>query len=138
MKYLLDTNVLIHILRGHDKGSIKEHFKSNNGRMFISAVTVDELMFGICCAPKRLREKKQEELNTLLSVIPILDFNEDAAEHSSQIRYFLKSTGQLIGSYDNMIAGHARSLELTVITNNTKEFCRVPGLEVEDWSQPLT
>ncbi|WP_410493953.1 PIN domain-containing protein [Endozoicomonas sp. 8E] len=93
--------------------------------------------FGICCAPKRLREKKQVELSTLLSVIPILDFNGDAAEHSSQIRHFLKSTGQLIGSYDNMLAGHARSMQLTMITNNTKEFCRVPGLEVEDWSQPV-
>ncbi|MGI9280862.1 MAG: type II toxin-antitoxin system VapC family toxin [Endozoicomonas sp.] len=138
MRYLLDTNVLIHILRGYDTGSIRAHFKTNNGRMFISAVTVDELMFGICCTPEALREKKLGELNTVLSAIPVLDFNEDAAEHSAEIRHFLKTYGQPIGSYDNMIAGHARSQELIVITNNVREFCRVPGLQVEDWSQPVT
>ena len=133
MRYMLDTNVLVFILRRQYLEKLRDKFNQHQGRFCISSLTVDELQIGVeYCSPGK-RPGKQRELDRLLANIPVIPFDEQAAVHSAEIRHYLKSRGQEIGSYDNLIAAHARRLGLTVITNNTKEFSRVPGLLIEDW-----
>jgi len=130
LRYMLDTNVCIHAMRKPSSG-IAEHFKKHNGAMSISTVTLHELIHG---AEKSARPEFQRDLAAkLVSGLRVLDFDDNAANHSGEIHAALAKRGQVIGAYDMLIAGHARSLGLIVVTNNVHEFCRVEGLRCEDW-----
>lgn len=133
MKYMLDTNVLVTLLRLKHLDQLKAQFSKHHSQFCISTITVDELHMGILLTPSKFRAAKQRDLENLLQVTPIADFDKAAAEHSAEIRHHLRKVGNNIGVYDNLIAGHARSLGLKVVTSNTREFERVPGLLVEDW-----
>ena len=130
LRYMLDTNVCIHVMR-HPDTPIASRFKENEGGLCISTVTLHELQHG---AEKSQRPAFQRALTLeLTSRLAVLDFDANAASHSGSIHATLAKAGQLIGAYDMLIAGHARSLGLIVVTNNSKEFTRVDGLRCEDW-----
>ena len=130
LRYMLDTNVCIHVMR-HPDTPIAGRFKDNEGGLCISTVTLHELLHG---AEKSDRPEFQRALTlNLTSRLDILDFDAAAASHSGEIHATLAKQGQIIGAYDMLIAGHARSLGLTVVTNNLREFTRVDGLRCEDW-----
>ena len=130
LRYMLDTNVCIHVMR-HPDTPIAPRFKENEGGLCISTVTLHELQHGV---EKSQRPKFQRALTLeLTSRLAVLDFDANAASHSGSIHATLAKAGQLIGAYDMLIAGHARSLGLIVVTNNSKEFTRVDGLRCEDW-----
>ena len=131
LKYLLGTNIVIYTMRNRPQ-PVKYRFQQHDGQMAISAVTLGELVFGA-------EHSQQVELNladieAMAARLEVLPFDNKAAYHFGQVRAALYRIGQPIGPYDMMIAGHARSTGLVLVTNNVREFERVPGLLIEDWS----
>lgn len=133
-RFLLDTNIVIFALRDRTP-TLRERLTEHFGRMAVSAITVAELQYGIerSSDPARNRRAADE----FLSLVEVQPLSVPAAEHSGEIRAALAAVGRPIGAYDVLIAGHARAAGLTVVTNNVREFDRVPGLLVEDWSEPV-
>ncbi|GAB3536270.1 type II toxin-antitoxin system VapC family toxin [Arthrobacter tecti] len=130
LKYLLDTNILIHALR-YKPEVLHAQFNEHAGRMALSSIVLSELVYGA-----ELSERVEGNLRVvegLAARLSVLDFDASAAHHTAQVRAALKRSGSSIGPYDAMIAGHARSRGLVVVTNNLKEFTRVAGLLTEDW-----
>lgn len=130
---MLDTDICIFTIK-RKPPHLKRLFNAHTGQLCISSVTWGEL---ICGAEKS--EMKARNLSTLegfRSRLSIVDFNEAAATQFGQIKAELESAGNKIGSYDTMIAGHARSQGLIIVTNNVREFSRVDGIRVENWLEP--
>ena len=132
LKYLLDTNIVIYTMKNRPQ-QVKKRFQQHHGRMGISTVTLGELVFG--AEHSQQVERNLADIEALATRLEVLPFDNKAAYHFGQIRATLYRTGQPIGPYDMMIAGHARASGLILITNNVKEFERVPGLLLEDWSE---
>jgi tRNA(fMet)-specific endonuclease VapC len=97
----------------------------------ISAISAAELYHG--AAHSRARETELRRVRALLEVLTVLDFGTNAAISYGVVRRMLERSGHVIGQFDMLIAGHALSVGATVVTHNTREFRRVPGLLVEDW-----
>jgi len=131
LSYLIDTNIAIALLKGRGGEATIRRFEDAEGRIGISCVSVMELEYGL--ANPGTPAGKRRQLDDFLGLLAILAWDQAAAVHAGQIRAALARRGTSIGPYDALIAGHARSLGLTVVTNNRKEFDRVPGLLVEDW-----
>ena len=127
---LLDTNLCIRALRDRPAG-IRERLKSEFDTVCISSVVRYELYVG--AAQSGDVDRKRHEIDEFLSPFPCLPFDDEAAFHAADIRVDLTRKGQLIGPNDLLIAGHARSKGLKLITGNLKEFTRVEGLRCEDW-----
>ncbi|MBK8454207.1 MAG: tRNA(fMet)-specific endonuclease VapC [Thiofilum sp.] len=130
LKYLLDTNMVIYTIKNRP-ASVREAFKRHEGQLAISTVTWGELIFG--AERSKRPEQNYRDIEGLAARLEVLAFDENAAAHFGQIRAELYAIGQPIGPYDMMIAGHARSQGLVLVTNNTREFSRVAGLRIEDW-----
>lgn len=130
MRYMLDTNILIALLRGRGDAA-RGRLELEADRLVVSAITVMELEFGLASSGASGRRRLQ--LQSLLGLMTVLPFDEAAAGNAGLLRAQLERQGEPIGPYDSLIAGHARSLGLTVVTDNTSEFARVPGLMVENW-----
>ncbi|MDR1807819.1 MAG: PIN domain-containing protein [Propionibacteriaceae bacterium] len=130
LHYLLDSDTLITLLRRRHQLAA-DRFAAAVGRIGVSSISVFELARGLAGSTAPDRERGAYE--DLLSRVTILPFDRAAAEHAGQIDQHLKAKGLMIGVYDRLLAGHARSLALTMVTNNTREFERVPGLMVENW-----
>jgi tRNA(fMet)-specific endonuclease VapC len=130
---LLDTNVCVRALRDRPV-EIGVRLKAEFGNVCISSVVRYELYVGITLAGGGAEERR--ELDEFLSPIVCLPFDDNAAYHAADIRADLTRKGNIIGAYDILIAGHARSLGLKVITGNLGEFTRVEGLLCEDWEAP--
>lgn len=130
LKYMLDTNILIYTIKNKPK-IVREAFKAHYGQICISTVAFMELVYG---AEKSANpERNLADIEGLAARLDILDYDDAAATHTGQIRAELAIAGKPIGPYDQMIAGHARSRGLIIVTNNIKEFKRVPGTRVENW-----
>jgi tRNA(fMet)-specific endonuclease VapC len=132
MKYMLDTNVCIHIIRGKSGPILQKLVSQPVSDISISSITVAELQFGV--ERSAIPQQNQLALSQFLIPFNILDFDYDAAVQYGSIRAHLEAQGLAIGSLDTLIAAHALSKNLIVVTNNTGEFARVPGLLIEDWS----
>jgi len=130
IKYMLDTNILIYTIKNRPK-KVREAFKQHSEFLSISTVSLGELFYGAEKSSQPARSLADiEGLAARLDVVP---FDSEAAIHFGQVRAELEKTGKIIGPYDLMIAGHARSRGLILVTNNLREFKRVPGLRVENW-----
>ncbi|WP_272943812.1 type II toxin-antitoxin system tRNA(fMet)-specific endonuclease VapC [Crystallibacter crystallopoietes] len=128
---MLDINIATYVLKNRPE-HLRRKFNENAGRLALSAVALSELAYG---AEKSSRVAANLEiLDGFIARLEVLPFDEAAAYHAGQIRADLQEAGPPIGAYDVMIAGHARSAGLTVVTNNRREFERVPGLQLADWS----
>ncbi len=131
MRYMLDTNICIYLIK-HKPLQVFEKLQEHNpDEICISAVTYAELVHGV--EKSKAVERNRLALTILLSNIEILDFDMKAAEEYGRIRADLEKKGTPIGPLDMMIAGHAKSLGYTVVTNNVGEFKRVEGLQYENW-----
>ena len=127
---MLDTDTCIYTIK-RKPAHLKRMFNAHIGQLCISSVTWGELIRG---AEKSVQvERNLRELEGFAARLEILDFDKYAATHFGEVRVELEKLGKTIGSYDVMIAGHARSLGLIVVTNNEREFQRVTGLRVENW-----
>ncbi|HLI18122.1 MAG TPA: tRNA(fMet)-specific endonuclease VapC [Rhodanobacteraceae bacterium] len=131
LRYMLDTNICIFTIR-NKPDAIRMAFNRHHTHMCISSVTVMELMYGVEVSSQPQRNLANVE--GFIARLDVLDYDVPAAAHTAQIRGELTKACTQIGPYDQMIAGHARSRGLVVVTNNTKEFKRVPGLRIEDWT----
>lgn len=130
LRYMLDTNLCIRVLRDRPPG-LRGKFNAETGALCISTVTLAELLHG---AAKSARPMEQRhEVERMIGRLEVLPFDGDAAGHYGEIRADLERRGTIIGPYDLMIAAHARSRGLVVVTGNLGEFRRVDGLRSEDW-----
>jgi tRNA(fMet)-specific endonuclease VapC len=134
MIYLLDTNALSRLARGGDAG-LAQKVAANVMDCRLSAIAWFELQYGAARSPQPL--KTVPRLVLLRNILPAVEaFDEQAARRAGEVRVFLETmrpNAQPIGPYDVLLAGQAISLGATLVTHNTREFARVPGLAVEDW-----
>ncbi len=130
--YMLDTDTASYVMKRTNSNAIKRLRALPTDATCISAIVESELRFGIAVSPRRQRD--QEALDEFLSYMQVLDYPAAASSDYGLIRGDLKQRGTMIGANDLFIAAHARHLGLTLVTNNTREFLRVPGLKMENWT----
>src|SRR3954453_10049699 len=129
-RYMLDTNICIYVLQDRPPG-LRERFDELVDELSISVITLGEMFYGAENSARR-----SENLRTIEQFagrLDILPFTADAAAHYGQIRAALRRAGRPAGVHDMLIGGHARSEGLILVTNNVREFARMPGLQVENW-----
>ena len=131
MKYMLDTNIMIYV-RNNQPKKVFQIFKEHKaGDLCISSITLAELEFGVRNSSNP--QMNQSALMSLLASVMVVPFDSSAAIEYSEIRFDLEKKGKMIGPYDLLIAAHAKTLNLTLVTNNEREFKRIEGLKVENW-----
>ncbi|MCP5101682.1 MAG: type II toxin-antitoxin system VapC family toxin [Chloroflexi bacterium] len=131
MKYLLDTNICIYIIKNNPP-SVRQRFQSlSAGEVGVSSISVAELQYGV--QKSQYVERNQYALSQFLLPLKITGFDEKATVSYGIIRATLEKQGQPIGSLDTLIAAHALSIDCTLVTNNESEFSRVPQLKLENW-----
>lgn len=129
--YMLDTNIIVKATRQKDHPVREKLLNHINGDLCISSITYTELMYGVYHSQNP--EKNLSALVEVLSWIQILPFDLAAADSAAKIMASLASKGTLIGDRDMLIAGHALSKNIPIVTHNVREFKRVAGLQIEDW-----
>ena len=132
MKYMLDTNICIFVIKHKPETVIKRFMEHDPGDICISSITYAELVHGV--EKSQAKEKNRIALTLLLVKIQIIPFDSLAAQVYGVVKADLQRKGTLIGPLDTLIASHAKALDLTLVTNNTREFARVEGLKLEDWA----
>ena len=130
IKYMLDTNILIYTIKNRPK-KVRDAFKKHADYLAMSTVTLGELIYGAEKSTQSVRNLA--DIEALAARMDVVPFDSQAAIHFGQVRAELSKSGKLIGPFDFMRAGHARSRGLILVTNNLREFKRVPGLRVENW-----
>lgn len=131
MEVMLDTNICIYIIKQRPQSVLQRFGSFQAGEIGISTITLAELEYG---AAKSARPRQnQEALRHFVSALQIAAFDKPATESYGKVRAALEKKGHPIGSMDLLIAAHALSLGVRLVTNNEREFKRVPGLRVEDW-----
>ena len=132
-RYMLDTNICIYIAK-HQPLKVKIRFEQlKPGQIVMSAITYGELHYGACKSNQRA--KALMELKELIQDIPVESLDSTAARLYGEIRTKLEETGRLIGNNDLWIGAHAMALDVTLATNNEREFKRIAGLSVENWTK---
>ncbi len=129
---MLDTDTCSYIMRRSPASVLKKLAKVPIDDVCISVITKSELLYGVEVSPKR--QQDEAALEAFLRHVEVLDFPDEASLHYAKIRADLKERGAMIGANDLLIAAHARSQNLTLITNNTREFRRVRNLSIENWT----
>jgi tRNA(fMet)-specific endonuclease VapC len=133
-RFMLDTDICSYILKRSSKTVLRRLQTVPVSEVCISVITKSELLYGVRLSPRPRQD--HIAVNSFLRHLAVLDFPDEAAAHYAEIRAELKMRGQLIGANDLLIAAHARCLGLALVTNNVREFGRVPGLAVENWKVP--
>lgn len=131
MRYMLDTNICIYIIKHKPESVYKRLMKIRPEDVCISSITYSELSYGV--KKSEQKDRNRLALTLMLSNIEILEFDSAAAEEYGNIRACLEKSGTPIGSLDMLIAAHAKASGCTLVTNNLKEFSRVEGLKAENW-----
>lgn len=132
MKYMLDTNICIYIIKQKPE-KVLRHFKSHSiGDIGISSITLAELRFGV--EKSQQIQKNRQALEEFIISLEIADFDEKAAVIYGAVRAALERAGTPVGDMDMLIGAHALSLDLTLVTNNVREFKQVKNLKIADWS----
>ena len=132
MKYMLDTNICIYLIKQKPPKVLK-HFKSHAvGDIGISSITLAELRYGV--SKSQHVEKNRQALDEFMLPLEIEDFDEHAAAEYGSVRADLEKGGKLIVSMDMLIGAHALALGAILVTNNTKEFRQIKNLKVIDWT----
>lgn len=133
MNYLLDTNICIYLIKKHPLPVLQKFNSYSVGEIGISAISVAELQYG--AQKSQQSRQNQQALEQFLIPLIIVDFDYAAATIYGSIRATLEAQGVPIGPLDTLIAAQALSLDLILVTNNTKEFSRVPGLKIDNWAR---
>ena len=132
MKLMLDTNICIYIIKQQPSAVLKNFLEYQVGDIGISSITLSELRYGV--AKSKHSEKNAKALDEFIIPLDIASFDEDAAHAYGNIRTTLEKAGTPIGAMDMLIAAHAVSMGVTLVTNNTREFSRIPTLDIVDWT----
>lgn len=131
LKYMLDTNICIFTIKNKPQ-QLRDAFNRHHGQLCISSVSLMELIYG--AEKSASPERNLAVVEGFAARLEVLSYDEMEATHTGQFRAELARNGTPIGQYDQLIAGHARSRGLIIVTNNCREFERVPGLRIEDWT----
>jgi tRNA(fMet)-specific endonuclease VapC len=131
-RYMLDTDICSYVMKRSNDVLLKRLQKLPTSDVCVSVITKSELLYGVEVSPRQ--QQDEAALNAFLSYVEVLDFPDQASSHYAQVRSNLKKLRTMIGANDLFIAAHARSLGLTLVTHNTREFGRVPRLVTEDWT----
>jgi len=131
-RYMLDTDTCSYIMKRSNDAVLKRLQKVPVSDVCISVITKSELLFGVEVSPRRRQD--EAALTAFLGYVEVLDFSDVASLHYARILAHLKMLGTMIGANDLFIAAHSRSLGLTLVTNNTREFGRVSKLAIENWT----
>ena len=131
IKWLLDTNACIAIMNQNPVSVIEELKKHSVDSVAISVISLYELRYGVY--KSRQVEQNKKTLAAFLQYIQVIDWTDECADTAGEIRTVLEKRGKLIGPYDMLIAAHAKCLNFTLVSHNTKEFSRVNGLALADW-----
>lgn len=131
LKYMLDTNICIFTVKNRPQ-QVREAFNRHHGQLCISSISLMELIYG--AERSAMPERNLSVIEGFSARLEVLNYDQAAATHTGQLRAEFARSGTPIGPYDQLIAGHARSQGLILVTNNRREFDRVPGLRVEDWT----
>jgi tRNA(fMet)-specific endonuclease VapC len=129
---MLDTDICSYIIRRSSAPVMRKLRNVAVGEVCISVVSKAELLYGVEVSPRHKQDEAAVEL--FLRHVQVLEFPDEAALHYATIRAHLKARGEMTGSNDLFLAAHARSLGLVLVTNNTREFGRIPGLATENWT----
>jgi tRNA(fMet)-specific endonuclease VapC len=132
MKLLLDTNICIYIIKQRPAAVLKRFLEFQVGDIGISSITLSELRYGV--AKSTHREKNAKALDEFITPLEVVPFDEQAAYAYGSIRASLEKAGTPIGSMDMLIAAHAVSLGIPLVTNNAREFARISDLTILDWT----
>jgi tRNA(fMet)-specific endonuclease VapC len=132
MKYMLDTNICIYLIKQKPTAVLTRLRTTNISEISISSITLSELFYGVSKSSKP--EQNFLALTQFVAPLEILPFNGEAAQYYGNLRAHLEKQGTPIGSLDMLIAAHALSLGSILVTNNVKEFRRVPNLNIENWA----
>jgi len=131
MKFMLDTNTCIYIIKKKPPDVIERFIQTEISQIGISSITLSELSYGVSKSSKP--EQNQIALAQFIAPLEILPYGDDAAQYYGTLRAHLEKQGTPIGSLDMLIAAHALSTDCTLVTNNEKEFVRIPKLKIENW-----
>jgi tRNA(fMet)-specific endonuclease VapC len=131
-KFMLDTDISSYIMKRSHEGVLRRLQTVQIGNVCMSVISKSELLYGVEISPRR--QQDTVALAEYLRQVEVLDLPDEATLHYAQIRAALKASGTMIGANNLFIAAHARSLDLTLVTNNTGEFARVPDLKIENWA----
>ena len=130
IRYLLDTNICIYVINAKPATVLARFVEHEVDGLGISAITASELYWGVC---KSGSARNRTTLEKFLSPLAVLDYDLGAARKYGELRAYLEQQGTPIGPLDQQIAAHALALDITLVTNNVREFERVPGLRLENW-----
>jgi tRNA(fMet)-specific endonuclease VapC len=131
--YMLDTNICIYIIKKKTDNILNQLKQNRKKGLYISTITLAELEFGNANAHSLYKEKNRLALIEFLTIMGIKHFDENAAKEYGIIKKDLKDRNYLIGSFDMLIGAHAKSLNMTLVTNNVREFKRIQDLKIENW-----
>jgi len=131
-RYMLDTDTCSYVMNQSRPSVLRRLQSVPVIDVCVSAITRSELEYGVAVSPRHDRD--QRNLAIFLQHVEVVDYPSDASLDYAQIRALFKTRGTMIGGNDLLIAAHARCLSLTLVTNNTREFARVPGLNIENWA----
>jgi tRNA(fMet)-specific endonuclease VapC len=131
MKLMLDTNICIYIIKQQPAAVLKRFLEYQIGDIGISSITLSELRYGV--AKSTHQEKNSKALDEFITPLEVVSFDEEAAHAYGEIRATLEKTGTPIGSMDMLIAAHAVSSGIPLVTNNAREFARIPALNIINW-----
>jgi tRNA(fMet)-specific endonuclease VapC len=134
-RFMLDTDVSSYIMKRTNVRVLEKTRSVPLSDLCISAVIKSELELGVALSPRKAKDRAA--LDDFLKDMLVLDYPGDAASEYADIRSYLHLRGTIIGANDMLIASHARFLGLTLVTNNVREFQRVPGLRIENWAAPV-
>lgn len=132
LRYLLDSDICIYAMKQHSP-ALMRRLDRTAVQCCLSVVVYGELCFGLAASTRR--DVAAAYLDALLEVVQVLPLPLEAAAHYGEIRAYLERAGFPIGANDTWIAAHARAENLTLVTNNEREYARVPGLRVQNWAQ---
>ena len=133
--FMLDTDTCIFLMRGECPALATKVQSVPLQQQVMSAMTFAELTYGVQASAAAKRKQNQAVLDSLVLHLAVLDWPQDAAQHYAEIRADLKRRGAQLGAADLMIAAHARAIGAIAVTNNVKDFGRVKGLQVENWTK---
>ena len=132
MTYMLDTNICIYVMKKKPENVLRRFREELDGGICISSITLAELEYGKHSSDPL---KNEQALLRFLAPLSVLPFGAAAASEYGEVRAYLQSRGTPIGPLDMLIAAHARAEGMTLVTNNMREFERVPELDLENWAE---
>jgi tRNA(fMet)-specific endonuclease VapC len=131
MQYVLDTNICIYIIKRKPQAVIERFLQTEISKIGISSITLSELFFGVSKSSKP--DQNKIALTQFIAPLEIMPYDDQAAQCYGDLRAYLERQGKTIGSLDMLIAAHALSIDSTLVTNNEKEFIRIPNLKIDNW-----